>query len=42
VFDIGGNKFRLVVIVRFAYGKVFIRHVMFHEEYTSGKGKEGC
>ena len=36
VFNIGGNKFRLVVVVHFNRGKVYIRHVMTHEEYDRG------
>ncbi len=39
VFDIGGNKFRLVVAIRFKYGKVYIRHVMTHKEYDRGAWK---
>jgi mRNA interferase HigB len=33
VFNIGGNKYRLVTIVRYATGKVFIRFVGTHAEY---------
>jgi mRNA interferase HigB len=33
VFDIGGNKYRLVVSMRYDFGKVFIRHVVTHKEY---------
>jgi mRNA interferase HigB len=33
IFDMGGNKFRLVVVVRYRYKKVFIREVMTHREY---------
>ncbi len=42
VFNIGGNKFRLVVIVHFNRGKVYIRHVMTHQEYTKGEWKGDC
>jgi mRNA interferase HigB len=28
VFDIGGNKYRLVVTMRYDWGTVFIRHVL--------------
>ena len=42
VFDIGGNKFRLVVVVRFECGRVYVRHVLTHDEYDRGKWKEGC
>lgn len=30
VFDIGGNKYRLVVDMRYDLGRVFIRHVLTH------------
>ena len=33
VFNIGGNKYRLVVNIRFRRGKVYIRHVVTHKEY---------
>ena len=33
VFDIGGNKFRLVVHVAYAYRRVLIKFVGTHAEY---------
>jgi mRNA interferase HigB len=33
VFDIGGNKFRLVAFVSYAKGKVYVLKVMTHKEY---------
>jgi mRNA interferase HigB len=33
VFDIGGNKFRLSVNIRYRYGRVYVRSVMTHAEY---------
>ena len=33
VFDIGGNKFRLVVHVAYAYRRVLIKFVGTHREY---------
>ena len=33
VFNIGGNKFRLVVVVKFVMGYVFIRFVGTHKQY---------
>lgn len=33
VFNIGGNKFRLVAKILYRSGKVLIRHVLTHEEY---------
>jgi len=40
VFNIGGNKYRLVVVVIFLMGYVFIRFVGTHKEYESIDAKE--
>lgn len=34
VFNIGGNKYRLVVVVKFVMGYIFIRFVGSHKEYN--------
>jgi mRNA interferase HigB len=36
VFNIGGNKYRLTVNIRYQYHTVYIRRVMTHEEYDAG------
>jgi mRNA interferase HigB len=41
VFNIGGNKFRLVVVVHFNRGKLYVRHVLTHKEYDEDKWKDG-
>lgn len=33
VFNIGGNKYRLVVVVKFVMGYIFVRWVGTHSEY---------
>ncbi len=33
VFDVAGNKFRVVVLVRYRDGKMFVRWVITHREY---------
>ena len=33
VFDVTGNKYRVVVLVRYRDGKMFVRWVMTHREY---------
>ena len=40
VFDIGGNRFRLIAAIHFNRGKLFVRHVLTHTEYDEGKWKE--
>ncbi|MFY9261224.1 MAG: type II toxin-antitoxin system HigB family toxin [Gallionella sp.] len=35
VFDVGGNNYRLVVIVRYRFKKVFVHKVMTHREYDN-------
>lgn len=39
VFNIGGNKFRLVAVIHFNTGKIFVRHILTHNEYDSNKWK---
>jgi len=34
VFNIKGNKYRLVVVIKFVMGYIFIRFVGTHEEYN--------
>jgi mRNA interferase HigB len=42
VFNIGGNKYRLVTRVFYASHKVYVLKVMTHSEYDDGKWKEDC
>jgi mRNA interferase HigB len=37
VFDIGGNKYRIVSAIHFTQQKLFIRHVFTHKEYDKWK-----
>lgn len=39
VFNIGGNKYRLIASVHFDRGKVYIRHVLTHREYDREEWK---
>ena len=38
--DIRGNRYRLVVVIKFIMGYVFIRFVGSHEEYDKINAKE--
>ena len=40
VFNIGGNKARLITAIHFNTQRVFIRNVLTHAEYDKGKWKE--
>ena len=42
VFNIAGNKFRLVVVIHLNRGKVYVRQVMTHAEYDRGAWKGDC
>lgn len=39
VFDLGGNKFRLICYVRFDRQIVYIKAVLTHREYDKGAWK---
>ena len=40
VFDIGGNKLRLIAGVHFKAQRLYIKQVLDHREYDKGKWKE--
>lgn len=40
VFNIGGNNFRLVALLRYQINRLFIRSIMTHVEYDKNKWKE--
>lgn len=42
VFNIGGNKYRLITRILFESHKVFILRVMTHQEYGEGKWQVVC
>lgn len=39
VFNIGGNKYRLIADIRYNLGRVYIRQVLTHAEYDRGLWK---
>jgi mRNA interferase HigB len=40
VFDIGGNKLRLIAAIHFNSGKVFIRQILTHADYDRNLWKK--
>jgi mRNA interferase HigB len=40
VFDIGGNKARLIASIHYNKKIIYIRHVLSHKEYDNGTWKE--
>lgn len=40
VFNIGGNKYRLIAYIVFPAKRLYIRHILTHSEYDKGKWKE--
>jgi len=40
VFDIGGNKIRLIASVNYSGQRLYIKHVFDHREYDKGKWRD--
>jgi mRNA interferase HigB len=40
VFDIGGNKYRLVAELNYTRRVLFIRHILTHMQYSKGDWKQ--
>lgn len=40
VFDIGGNKYRIIAVIDYDGQKVFIRYVLNHSDYDKGAWKK--
>lgn len=41
IFNIGGNKYRLIASIHFNRAKVYVRAVLTHQEYDKGAWKYG-
>lgn len=39
VFDIGGNKYRLIASIHYGRRKVYVREILTHEAYDRGRWK---
>lgn len=42
IFNVGGNKYRIIAAIHYNTQTVFIRHVLSHEEYSRGTWKRSC
>ena len=40
VFDIGGNKYRLIAAIHYNRGKIYIRSIIPHKEYDKNKWRK--
>jgi len=40
VFNIGGNKYRLIAYIVYEKNRIYIRDILTHREYDKGKWKE--
>lgn len=41
IFDVGGNKFRIIVVIHYNRRKIYIRHVFTHAEYDRWCKQQG-
>ena len=42
IFDVGGNRYRIIAKVAYGINVVFIRAVLTHPEYDRGNWKQDC
>jgi mRNA interferase HigB len=42
VFNIGGNKYRLIVKIEYKLQPIYIKYVQTHAEYDKEESKRGC
>lgn len=40
IFNVGGNHYRLVAVIHFNRGVLYVRHVLTHAEYDEEKWKD--
>ena len=40
IFNIGGNKYRLITSIHFNRKKMYIRHILTHHDYDKGAWKK--
>src|SRR5437870_3962443 len=42
IFNIGGNKYRLIAVIRYQAQRVYIIRMLTHKEYNTEKWKHDC
>ncbi|HEY6330865.1 MAG TPA: type II toxin-antitoxin system HigB family toxin [Blastocatellia bacterium] len=42
VFNIGGNKYRLVVKIEYEFRAIFVKRIMTHSDYSRGGWQDVC
>lgn len=42
IFDVGGNKYRVIAKIKYEYKIVYIRYVLAHHEYDGKKWQADC
>ena len=42
VFNIGGNKYRLIVDIEYDRQMIYVKHVLTHKDYDKGAWKKDC
>jgi mRNA interferase HigB len=42
VFNIHGNRYRLIARINYEHRTVYIRNILTHKEYDEGRWKDGC
>ena len=40
VFNIKGNRYRLIAEINYTFGRIYVRHVLTHAEYDRGGWKQ--
>jgi mRNA interferase HigB len=40
VFNIAGNKYRLIAVIKYRWQLIYIRHILTHFEYSKERWKE--